>query len=320
MSAALDLPARTLLTALLDAIAAIPPPPHAPPPPPSRRAYPPPNPLRSLPPQSRNLFLTAHCLLPTTFLEALSLLEKSLVVRYSTVSSSTTPPSMPQVYYIRSNPPPPESLAIPGPNFTAPASKPKNSNAKSYVYEVRPAAWNCTCITFTLAAYQRHTLLHTQNKGYGYNPSPIDAFDNEGDGAVEDAENLDGNIISNDTGGDDIGAAEDEIEATGVTDVEDKGEGKENIQSPADGNTESAELDDDYLDEEENDESIWYGGVHTLHNAAAKNRGMKGGTVPICKHLLAAVLAERCVNLFGEYVVEKVVTADEMAEMAVLWE
>ncbi|KAF3923279.1 hypothetical protein ABW21_db0201881 [Orbilia brochopaga] len=310
---AVDLPARTLLTALLDAIAAIPPPPHAPAPPLSRRAVPPANPLRNLPAQSRNLFLTAHCLLPTTFLEALALLEKSLVVRYTTPDS---PASAPQVYYIRSNPPPPESLAIPGPNFGSTAtSKPKNSSAKSYVYEVRPAAWNCTCIAFTLAAYQRHTLLHAQNKGYGYTASPVDAFD-DGDISVEDSENISGNknIINEDTQDtdDDSAATEDEIEATGITN---ENEANETTQLQI---SDEVELDV-FPDEGEVDESIWYGGVHTLHTPASSSR-RGSGTVAICKHLLAAVLAERCTNLFGQYVVEKVVSADEMAEMAVLWE
>ncbi|KAJ6260562.1 hypothetical protein Dda_4788 [Drechslerella dactyloides] len=317
MSATVDLPSRTLLTALFDAIAAIPPQPQAPPPPPSRRSLPPPNPLRNLSPHSRNLFLTAHCLLPATFLEALNLLEKSLVVRYSTTAD--IPPTLPQVYYIRSNPPPPESLVIPGPNFTATTSKPKNNSAKSYIYEVRPAAWNCTCIAFTLAAYQRHTLLHNQNKGYGYNPSPIDAFDDEDDNSA-DVETADGNIAIGETGGDNSDAAEDEIEATGDTDDGAKDDGKENTvsQLPAEDDTGSVESEE-YLDEV-GDENVWYGGVHTLYGTAAKSRGRKSGTVPVCKHLLAAVLAERCASLFGEYVIEKVVSADEMAEMAVLWD
>ncbi|KAF8477290.1 hypothetical protein BDZ91DRAFT_843975 [Kalaharituber pfeilii] len=44
-------------------------------------------------------------------------------------------------------------------------------------------------------------------------------------------------------------------------------------------------------------------------------------SIPVCKHLLAAVLAERCPNLFGPYVREKRgVAREEMAEKACWWD
>ncbi|EWC46536.1 hypothetical protein DRE_04259 [Drechslerella stenobrocha 248] len=320
MPAAVDLPARTLLTALFDSIAAIdiPPPPRAAPPPSTHRALPPPNPLRNLPAQSRNLFLTAHCLLPTTFLEALSLLEKDLVVRYTVDTPAPCPPSS-HIYYIRSTPPPPASLAIPGPNFTAKpvAASPQPKGAKSYVYEVRPAAWNCTCIAFTLATYQRHKLLHTQNKEYGN--SGAENSDNKD---AENAENL-GASEGGGSGGDDN---DDDIENTGrsgQTTYGGNGPGSQGVDIESDTKYNEEYLDSDAEDYQKaaQDGTGWYGGVHTLSHDAGRRPGSKGGGgVPVCKHLLAAVLAERCSGLFGGYVVERVVSVEEMAEMAVLWD
>ncbi|KAF3939365.1 hypothetical protein ABW19_dt0206779 [Dactylella cylindrospora] len=330
MTMPIDLPSRTLLTSLFNSIGSlqsslattsIAPTPSAYPNPNAR-----PNPLRALPPQSRNLFLTAHCLLPATFLAALDLLEKELVVRYTVLPNGASsprekleapgekpfkeeegedeegsegsedkenqgnlphpPPSpatnntnnksnTPSVYYIRSSPPPPQNLTIPGPAFTASAStSTSKSTSKSYIYEVRPHAWNCTCIAFTLAAYQRHTLLHTQNKGYGYDGPDAD--------------------IANVGGGD--GMEDGDLGALGMPGMLDLGEGT-------------------------GEREIWYGGLSTLNpGASGGRRGVGEGTVPVCKHLLAAVLAERCGGLFGGYVVEKVVGVEEMAEMAVLWD
>ncbi|KAK6345258.1 hypothetical protein TWF718_007183 [Orbilia javanica] len=291
--AGVDLPSRVLLTSVFDSLATIQLPTSEPPTStfsniPVHLA----NPIRFLPTASRNIFLTAHCLLPTTFLAALDLLEKSLVERYTTAD---TPISAPSVYYIRSSPPPPRSLAIPGPNFTStPTQRPGfPKSGKSYVYEVRPAVWNCTCIAFTLAAYQRHTLLHTQNKGYGFDPEDETGFD-AGNSSGEEQEK-------------DIDDKDEDMENNGGNNLEDE-EGEESDDN------ERVPSDTGF------DKNNWYGGIHTLGSEPTSRKGTKRSAVPICKHLLAAVLAEKCQGLFGGYIIEKVVTTDKMAEMAVLWE
>ncbi|KAF3179865.1 hypothetical protein TWF788_006868 [Orbilia oligospora] len=290
----IDLPSRVLLTSIFDSLATIQIPtsePSATLPPTSTSTFSnipitTANPIRFLPAASRNIFLTAHCLLPTTFLAALDLLEKSLVERYSTAD---TPTSAPNVYYIRSNPPPPQSLVIPGPNFTSTSTQKSGfpKSGKSYTYEVRPAVWNCTCIAFTLAAYQRHTLLHTQNKGYGFDPDDEAGFEGENSSGEEQDEDIENQ------GGNNIGIEDGEQE-----DYADDTSGSDGVF----------------------DKNNWYGGVYTLDSESTSKKKAKKSVVPICKHLLAAVLAEKCQGLFGGYVVEKVVTTDEMAEMAVLWE
>ncbi|KAK0634723.1 hypothetical protein B0T17DRAFT_514141 [Bombardia bombarda] len=61
-------------------------------------------------------------------------------------------------------------------------------------------------------------------------------------------------------------------------------------------------------EEEEDDgrKSAWSFGGMTLD-------GSDGGGVPICKHLLACLLAERWSAALGRYVVERRVGRDEMA-------
>ncbi|KAF3145246.1 hypothetical protein TWF703_007830 [Orbilia oligospora] len=263
----IDLPSRVLLTSIFDSLAAIQiptPEPSATLPPTSTSTFsnlpiPTANPIRLLPAASRNIFLTAHCLLPTTFLAALDLLEKSLVERYTTVD---TPTSAPKVYYIRSNPPPPQSLVIPGPNFTSTSTQKSGfpKSGKSYIYE---------------------------NKGYGFDPDDEVGF--EGENSFEEEQDED---IEN-QGGNSIGGEDGEEEDYG-----DDTSGSDGVF----------------------DKDNWYGGIYTLDSESTSKKKAKKSVVPICKHLLAAVLAEKCQSLFGGYVIEKVVTTDEMAEMAVLWE
>ena len=45
---------------------------------------------------------------------------------------------------------------------------------------------------------------------------------------------------------------------------------------------------------------------------------IRGGSPPVCKHLVACVLAERCSEMLGRYVIEKRVGLEELVEMAVL--
>ncbi|KAK6360579.1 hypothetical protein TWF730_006718 [Orbilia blumenaviensis] len=285
-----DLPSRLLLASIFDSLAAIQissdPPATLPP----TAGV---NPIRFLPAASRNIFLTAHCLLPTTFLAALDLLEKSLVERYSTADVSD---SALKVYYIRSSPPPPQSLAIPGPNFTSTStSKPGfPRSGKSYVYEVRPAVWNCTCIEFTLAAYQERSSHQMQNKGYGSD-------------AADEAESSSGGDSSGEEQERDIGNEDDIRKNDDNKKPEDEEGGSGNDQMELDADSDS-------------DTNTWYGGIYTMGSETTSRNKLRNSVVPICKHLLAAVLAEKCQGLFGGYIVEKVVTDDIMAEMAVLWE
>src|SRR3954468_13071539 len=110
----INLTSRTLLTSLFNTISSLPP--SSTPSKPGLTAFSTEsitaNTLRHFPPKTRNLFLTAHCLLPTTFLAALDLLEKQLVVRCMPQFQSTETadlevegdePAMASVYYIRSS-------------------------------------------------------------------------------------------------------------------------------------------------------------------------------------------------------------------------
>ncbi|KAJ4289615.1 hypothetical protein N0V90_010944 [Kalmusia sp. IMI 367209] len=47
--------------------------------------------------------------------------------------------------------------------------------------------------------------------------------------------------------------------------------------------------------------------------------GMGSGVPPVCKHLLACVLAERCAGLFGSFVEEKTISVEEAAGWAAGW-
>jgi len=74
--------------------------------------------------------MSLHCLLPSAFLPALDLLDKSLVTRYMTDSGKS-------VHYVKST----QSL-----------SRGKFS-ASGSVYEVRTKAWSCSCSGFAFAAF-----------------------------------------------------------------------------------------------------------------------------------------------------------------------
>ncbi|CUS11535.1 unnamed protein product [Tuber aestivum] len=74
--------------------------------------------------------MSLHCLLPSAFLPALDLLDKSLVTRYTTDSGNS-------VYYVKST----QSL-----------SRGKFSTAGP-VYEVRTKAWSCSCSRFAFEAF-----------------------------------------------------------------------------------------------------------------------------------------------------------------------
>ncbi|KAF8245827.1 hypothetical protein K440DRAFT_633141 [Wilcoxina mikolae CBS 423.85] len=103
----------------------------------------------------QQLLLSIHCLLPSTFLPALDLLDRRLVTRCIRVhadvgvqasSADTSPQPQHAVYYVRSTAPPP------------PAAKGnKYASSSTSRYEVRTQVWNCTCASFTFAAYNNST-------------------------------------------------------------------------------------------------------------------------------------------------------------------
>ncbi|KAG0125127.1 hypothetical protein HOY82DRAFT_673230 [Tuber indicum] len=189
-------PPRQIITSLVNQIRSLPPP--------SPAVSPPSNPLKTVPASARQLFMSVHCLLPSVFLPALDLLDKSLVTRYTTDSGKS-------VHYVKST----QSL-----------SRGKFS-AAGPVYEVRTKAWSCSCSGFAFVAFG----------GLGIR---------EGDGQ------------------------------------EGEGEG-----------------------EEGEDGWSWGGKI-------------RGGSPPVCKHLVACVLAERCSEMLGGYVIEKRVGLEELVEMAFL--
>jgi len=128
--------------------------------------------LASLPPQTQQLLLSLHCLLPTTLLPALDLLDRRLVTQCVALPPRVSQPSSPDacasslsaherndgatteqqqvIYYVRSADP---SAA---PSRGVASGRYSSSPAR---YEVRTKAWNCTCASFAFAAcnaYQQH--------------------------------------------------------------------------------------------------------------------------------------------------------------------
>ena len=217
----------------------------------------------TLPPSSKPLILTLHCLFPNELLPALDLLDRRLVTRFvfegkprhspepghmkptSELSAvappqETVPPSRDPVesldgskqtsgqysiYYVRSS-------QQPRSRFSSKRNEASASEGTSY--EVRLQAWNCSCAAFAFAAFSREW---------------------------DRAETVD--------------------EGGGIHD-----------EGPRQGGKESQE---------------WQVGGVSL-----------GEDVPICKHLLACVLAER-VDGLSTFVDEKAVGRGELAGWAAGW-
>ena len=100
--------------------------------------------IASLPPRSQKLLLSLHCLLPSLLLPALDLLDRRLVSRVvlAPLSSSSSADHHQQrrqqpVYYVHS----------------AARSRGKSAQTTPRAYEVRTRSWNCTCASFTFAAF-----------------------------------------------------------------------------------------------------------------------------------------------------------------------
>jgi hypothetical protein len=115
--------------------------------------------IASLPPKLQQLLLSLHCLLPSTLLPALDLLDRGLVTRCIRVgadvgaqTSSTDTRQPHSVYYVRSTTPPD---AVKGNKYASSTAR----------YEVRTQIWNCTCASFTFAAYNNSTATVTNAEG-----------------------------------------------------------------------------------------------------------------------------------------------------------
>ncbi|KXT18541.1 hypothetical protein AC579_2278 [Pseudocercospora musae] len=90
------------------------------------------NPLRDLPQESRNIFLTLYSLFERELLPALDLLDRNLVTRLKT-------PDTCKLYLVRSAQP----------------QTSRNQQRYEHIncYEVRLNAWSCSCPAFTFSAF-----------------------------------------------------------------------------------------------------------------------------------------------------------------------
>jgi len=99
------------------------------------------NPLKGADDQTKKLLLTFHVLYPNDILPALDLLDRRLLTRIAT-RAATPPAQRPTpLYVVRSTQPP------------RPAAPARAHDALAAHYEVRPAAWHCSCAAFAFAAF-----------------------------------------------------------------------------------------------------------------------------------------------------------------------
>ena len=181
------------------------------------------------------------------------------------------------------------------------------STTTSIAYEVRTGAWNCTCPAFMFAAFP-------VRKPFATDPSdPSDTFDPVG-------------ITRRALGQSGGGSAEDEEDEEEKDDDVQKEEGKEDVmiqkgieeeeeESPAPA-TATAEM-------KYHADWSFGGGSRTKdatrshsHSDAHANANVDANAeTPVCKHLLACVLAQRC-TVFAGMVEERTVSRAEMAACA----
>lgn len=186
----------------------------------------------TLPPTTKPLLLTLHSLLPHCLLPALDILDRGLVERWIPASSPTIASAW--VYYITSKPASSASIST---NPYRTNTVPSTSTSTTYIYEVRPSIWHCTCANFTL--YASASSNETATLGEKQHRSAV-GCNEQGD--------------------------------------------------------------------------AWLWGSSLLSPSHSSS-------IPICKHLLAAVLIEQCPALFGKSLREKKgVSREEMAEKACWWD
>ncbi|KAB8214156.1 hypothetical protein BDV33DRAFT_183266 [Aspergillus novoparasiticus] len=114
----------------------------------------------------KQLMLTLHCFFPNEFLLALDILDRGLVRRFmkedcSIRSPDASEPNSPSESTLNGRRPLVEDLFFVISMSTAPSHSPRESlpaslrpDADHKGYEVRLQAWNCTCPTFTFAAFR----------------------------------------------------------------------------------------------------------------------------------------------------------------------
>jgi hypothetical protein len=95
--------------------------------------------LESLPPSVQTSLLVLHQIYPQLLLSSLDLLDNTLATRYILTPDYIDQLNSPSpIYYVRSS--------------QTRSSRYAGQNPRT-VYEVRPAAWHCTCPAFTFSAF-----------------------------------------------------------------------------------------------------------------------------------------------------------------------
>ena len=131
------------------------------------------NPLKDASPSSKNILLTFHVLYPNEFLSALDLLDRCLLTRYVVRTDnpdqereSAAEPTTADATPVENNNATSTEIAEDRPSprktplyFVRSAQQPRSYGAgRTYDplathYEVRPAAWNCSCPALAFAAF-----------------------------------------------------------------------------------------------------------------------------------------------------------------------
>ena len=151
-------------------------------------------------------------------------------------------------------------------------------------YEVRPHAWSCTCPAFAFSAYNNSDPLSS--------PTYEEAWDDEGGVLYDEGYRSGGSGGGDGTGiGDGNGGEEEEEE--------------EMLDVPVDDNIIGTSEESHGHGQHE-----WWGGLMRVEKG--------GGEAPLCKHLLACLLAERW-EVAGGMVEEREVGREEMAGWAAGW-
>lgn len=95
--------------------------------------------IEPLPKSTQTALLALHQIFPQLLLASLDLLDNGLVTQYIvSTQDAFTPHSRHPIYYVRSS-------QIRPTRYGAPTTR--------AVYEVRPAAWHCTCPSFAFSAF-----------------------------------------------------------------------------------------------------------------------------------------------------------------------
>ncbi|KAK3321422.1 hypothetical protein B0T19DRAFT_265516 [Cercophora scortea] len=294
---------RQVLTSLIDAIAAIPL--HNPPPAPTTTTTTttsPTNALRLVPVAYRHLIVTLHVLFPNLLLPALDVLDRGLVGRVEL--EDNTPSSHPT------------SAAGAGTYFylvrSAGSVQTRRKDGSGGTggggggqYIVRLGAWNCTCAAFAFAAFP--VMEETVKAGEG---------EGEGGDALQQQTERQLPITST-------------TAATLINDSTDTEQVTSDEQPPLESTSTvpstSISNNNKQGHEDASQEEKWsFGGLstdgrtyETNNNSSSNNSnsssGGIGGAVPVCKHLLACLLAERWSAALGRYIVVRRVGREEMA-------